>query len=60
MRTPLAAITSAASTLAESSENVPPHLQKEMADEIQEAAQRLNQLVGNLLNMTAMLGSGLR
>ncbi|HXP58840.1 MAG TPA: ATP-binding protein [Dongiaceae bacterium] len=54
MRTPLAAITSAASTLAESPEDVPPQLQKEMADEIQEAAQRLNRLVGNLLNMTRL------
>jgi two-component system sensor histidine kinase KdpD len=54
MRTPLAAITSAASTLSETSDAVPRRLQKEMADEIQEAAQRLNRLVGNLLNMTRL------
>jgi two-component system sensor histidine kinase KdpD len=54
MRTPLAAITSAASTLGETSDALPRHLQKEMADEIQEAAQRLNRLVGNLLNMTRL------
>jgi two-component system sensor histidine kinase KdpD len=54
MRTPLAAITSAASTLSETSDAAPGHLQKEMADEIQEAAQRLNRLVGNLLNMTRL------
>jgi two-component system sensor histidine kinase KdpD len=54
MRTPLAAITSAASTLSEASGAAPRRLQKEMADEIQEAAQRLNRLVGNLLNMTRL------
>src|SRR5208283_3671550 len=51
MRTPLAAITSAAGTLSEASDAVPRHFQKQMADEIQEAAHRLNRLVGNLLNM---------
>jgi len=54
MRTPLAAITSAASTLSEAPEEVPRRFQREMADEIQEAAQRLNRLVGNLLNMTRL------
>ena len=54
MRTPLAAITSAASTLSETSDALPQHLQREMAEEIQEAAQRLNRLVGNLLNMTRL------
>ncbi|MGO8677376.1 MAG: ATP-binding protein [Limisphaerales bacterium] len=54
MRTPLAAITSAASALSETSDAVPHRLQKDMADEIQEAAQRLNRLVGNLLNMTRL------
>jgi two-component system sensor histidine kinase KdpD len=54
MRTPLAAITSAASSLSETSDATPRHFQKKMADEIQEAAQRLNRLVGNLLNMTRL------
>jgi two-component system sensor histidine kinase KdpD len=54
MRTPLAAITSAASTLSESSDSAPRQFQRDMADEIQEAAQRLNRLVGNLLSMTRL------
>ena len=54
IRTPLAAITSAASTLIETSDSAPRRLHREMADEIQEAAQRLNRLVGNLLNMTRL------
>jgi two-component system sensor histidine kinase KdpD len=52
IRTPLAAIMSAASSLSEASNDVPRHFQRDMVDEIQEASQRLNRLVGNLLNMT--------
>jgi len=52
MRTPLAAITSAASTLSDAPEGTSIKRQRELADEIQEAARRLNRLVGNVLNMT--------
>jgi len=52
MRTPLAAITSAASALVETGDHAPADWRRGMADEIQEAAQRLNRLVGNLLSMT--------
>jgi two-component system sensor histidine kinase KdpD len=54
IRTPLAAIMSAASTLSERPDNLPRRFQQEMVDEIQEASQRLNRLVGNLLNMTRL------
>ncbi len=54
IRTPIAAITSAASSLAESREAAQSEFQRTMVDEIQEAARRLNRLVGNLLNMTRL------
>jgi two-component system sensor histidine kinase KdpD len=54
LRTPISAITAAASTLA----GLPPgpqlELQKTLAAEIQESAARLNRLVGNLLDMTRL------
>ena len=53
MRTPVAAIASAASNLAEGLAS-PPELQKAMLGEIQEAARRLNRLIGNLLDMTRL------
>ena len=54
MRTPIAAITSAASSLSESAGAGRPGFQHAMTAEIQEAAGRLNRLVGNLLNMTRL------
>ena len=54
LRTPLAAITSATSALAETNDA---NVGKKMVAEIQEAAARLNRLVGNLLDVTR-LGSG--
>jgi two-component system sensor histidine kinase KdpD len=54
LRTPLAAITSATSSLAETRN---PEMGRTMVAEIQEAAARLNRLVGNLLDVTR-LGSG--
>ncbi len=51
MRTPIAAIASAASSLTE---RQPAGFQQTMVSEIQEAAQRLNRLVGNLLNITRL------
>jgi two-component system sensor histidine kinase KdpD len=54
LRTPLAAITSATGTLLETRDV---EVGRKMAGEIQEAAARLNRLVGNLLDVTR-LGSG--
>jgi two-component system sensor histidine kinase KdpD len=54
LRTPLAAITTAASSLADAAT---PEVAAHMTAEIQEAAARLNRLVGNLLDVTR-LGSG--
>ncbi len=52
IRTPIAAITSAASNLSEATGDGATQLQRTMVGEIQEAARRLNRLVGNLLDMT--------
>jgi two-component system sensor histidine kinase KdpD len=54
LRTPISAITAAASTLAEFTPGEQPALQKSLAGEIQESAARLNRLVGNLLDMTRL------
>ena len=51
LRTPLAVITSATNTLVESKNG---ELQRVMVGEIQEAAARLNRLVGNLLDVTRL------
>jgi two-component system sensor histidine kinase KdpD len=53
LRTPLAAITSAASTLA-GPPDASSQLRRAMTAEIQEAAARLNRLVGNLLDVTRL------
>jgi two-component system, OmpR family, sensor histidine kinase KdpD len=54
IRTPIAAITSASGALSAAREAEPQALPWTMVDEIQEAARRLNRLVGNLLNMTRL------
>jgi two-component system sensor histidine kinase KdpD len=54
LRTPISAITTAASTLAELPQSRPGALEKTLADEIQQSAMRLNRLVGNLLDMTRL------
>jgi len=54
LRTPIAAITSATSNLKEARQTHRSELPWNMVDEIQEAAQRLNRLVGNLLNITRL------
>ena len=54
MRTPIAAITSAASSLGGTRDTEQPEFRQTMVAEIQEAAGRLNRLVGNLLNMTRL------
>jgi two-component system sensor histidine kinase KdpD len=53
LRTPLAAITSATSALAEA-KNSDGGFDRKMVAEIQEAAARLNRLVGNLLDVTRL------
>jgi two-component system sensor histidine kinase KdpD len=54
LRTPISAITTAASALSEASSGGESPLQKSLAGEIQESAARLNRLVGNLLDMTRL------
>jgi two-component system sensor histidine kinase KdpD len=54
IRTPIAAITSAASSLSERCAAGAGKFEQRMVGEIQEAAQRLNRLVGNLLSMTRL------
>ena len=54
MRTPIAAITSAASSLRDLGGTATSDLHQAMLGEIQEAARRLNRLVGNLLNMSRL------
>ncbi len=52
IRTPIAAITSAASSLSEAGGGT--GFQRAMVDEIQEASRRLNRLVGNLLDIARL------
>jgi two-component system sensor histidine kinase KdpD len=54
MRTPIAAITSAASSLGDLDGTAAADLRQTLVGEIQEATGRLNRLVGNLLNMTRL------
>ncbi|MGD0258763.1 MAG: sensor histidine kinase KdpD [Verrucomicrobiota bacterium] len=54
IRTPIAAITSAASSLSEARHGGAGDFEQTMVGEIQEAARRLNRLVGNLLSMTRL------
>jgi two-component system sensor histidine kinase KdpD len=54
IRTPIAAIGSAASNLAQAQETGNLPVQQAMLGELQEAARRLNRLVGNLLSITRL------
>jgi two-component system, OmpR family, sensor histidine kinase KdpD len=54
LRTPISAITAAASAMTELKGDDPQALHKELAGEIQESASRLNRLVSNLLDMTRL------
>jgi two-component system sensor histidine kinase KdpD len=54
LRTPIAVITSATGNLQEARQRNHLELPWTMVDEIQEAAQRLNRLVGDLLNITRL------
>ncbi len=54
LRTPIAAIASAASGLVEEGGKADATLHRALVGEIREASQRLNRLVGNLLDMTRL------
>lgn len=54
LRTPIAAITTAATSLADLSADAPTHMRSGLIDEVVEASQRLNRLVGNLLDITRL------
>lgn len=59
LRTPLAGITGAASTLAESGDQLNRTAQREMLDTLVEEAGRMERLINNLLDMTRMEAGGL-
>ena len=59
LRTPLAAITGAASGMLQHKEDLDAH-SRELAQIAYEEAERLNRLVGNLLDMTRLEGGGVR
>jgi two-component system sensor histidine kinase KdpD len=54
LRTPIAAINAASSALSSLKPDAPPALQKNLTQEIEESAARLNRLVSNLLDMTRL------
>jgi two-component system, OmpR family, sensor histidine kinase KdpD len=54
LRTPLASITGAASTLRSQGEKLAPSVRDELLESISEEALRLSRLVGNLLDMTRL------
>jgi two-component system sensor histidine kinase KdpD len=54
LRTPLASITGAASSLRSQGEKLPPEVRQELLDSIAEEAERLSRLVSNLLDMTRL------
>src|SRR5438445_8097057 len=60
MRTPLAAIRSAAGNLAEMSGTSATPLQREMIGEIEEATARLNRLVGNVIDASRLESGNVR
>ena len=58
LRTPLASITGAASTLRSQSDRLPLETQQELLESISDEAERLSRLVGNLLDMTRFESGG--
>jgi len=60
LRTPLAAITGAASGLRDAPEALPEATRRDLADTIVTEAQRLNRLIGNLLEMTRLDSGAVR
>lgn len=60
LRTPLAAITGAASTLRDATGSITNGTRQELAETIGEEALRLSRLIGNLLDMTRLESGALR
>jgi len=60
LRTPLAGITGAASSLVEGEASLNPETRRELAQSILDEAERLNRLLGNLLSMTRIEAGGMR
>ena len=60
LRTPLAAVTGALSTLVENGHALDEATRRELLETARDAAQRLNRLVGDLLDMTRLQGGALR
>jgi two-component system sensor histidine kinase KdpD len=60
LRTPLAAITGAVSSLIETGESLPPEARAEMLDTIHSEAERMERLINNLLDMTRLEWSARR
>lgn len=58
LRTPLASITGAASTLRTQSDRLPLETKQELLESISDEADRLSRLVGNLLDMTRFESGG--
>ena len=54
LRTPLASITGAASTLRTQADKLGPEVRQELLDSISEEAERMSKLIGNLLDMTRL------
>lgn len=59
LRTPLAAIAGAASSLVEAGDSLPLGARREMAESIYEESDRMERLVNNLLDMTRLESGGL-
>jgi two-component system, OmpR family, sensor histidine kinase KdpD len=60
LRTPLATITGAASSLRDGGTGLTEATRAELAEDIYEQAERLNRLIGNLLDMTRLESGALR
>ena len=60
LRTPLSAITGAASSLRDDAGTLPAETRRELADTISEEAQRLNRQIGNLLELTRLESGALQ
>jgi two-component system sensor histidine kinase KdpD len=54
LRTPLAAIAGSSSTLLQGSEALPVETRRELVQSINDEAERLNRIIGNLLDMTRL------
>lgn len=60
LRTPLATITGAASSLVDGADRLDPAVRRELLQAIHEEAERLNRLVNNLLDMTRLESGALQ